>query len=411
MLWLLILLVPVAFSRTAQENFRLPKLLISECLALASLIFLAWRWRALERIEWRTALRQPVILAILPVLAVATSGLLTSSHPLHVREALVSLWIGAVCMICWSFALTGDEHRDLLRGMVIPATVLSLLAVLQFHQLFNPFRFEHEVNERIGLTSLAGSAFDLAAYLVVPCLIAQLAAWQERSLAWRVVWVLIAALCFYAMLATRTLTALAAVFVGSLVLWLWLLPRQRVAAAALILIVGVASSVAFSPLRERLERKIVGLRKGEVNRVLTGRLDGWRTAWWMFSENPVSGVGHGAYRAEFGLAKQALHRDGVRFYRSQHQVHFTNAHSEFLHVLAEWGALGVAALLWGIAMLIRTLRRSAMERPEAALKWAAVVALAILALTNFPFHIALSGYPALLLLSWVFAAEIRERPA
>ena len=403
-LWLLFLLVPVAFSRTAQENFRLPKLLLSEGLGLASLLLLSWRLRTVERIDWRAALRRPSVLAMLPLLAVATSGLLTSAHPLHVREGLVSLWIAVACGVGWSFALSSAEHRALLRGMIIPATALSVLAILQFHELFNPFRFEREVGERIGLTSLAGSAFDLAAYLVLPCLSAQVAVFEAKSVGLRWAWGLAGGVCLYAIAASQTLTALAALGLGSIVLWLRLLPRRRSGVALLLIAaIGAALALGVGPLRERLSRKAAALSRGDVNRVLTGRLDGWRAALWMLRQKPLTGVGHGAYRAEFGLAKEALRRQGVRFYRSQHQVHFSNAHSDFLDTLAELGVAGGVALSWGIYLLIRTLRRCSAERSDLALMSAALVVLSILALTNFPFHIALAGYPALLWISWIFA--------
>ena len=58
-LWLLFWLTPVVFSRTAHESFRLPKLLLSDCVALASLVVLSLRLRRIERIDGRDFLRQP----------------------------------------------------------------------------------------------------------------------------------------------------------------------------------------------------------------------------------------------------------------------------------------------------------------------------------------------------------------
>ncbi len=408
-LWALFLLVPMVFSRTAHESFRLPKLLLAECLGLASLVLLSWRLRTVERIDVRALLRQPVVLAVLPLLALASLGLITSEHPLHVREGLVSLWIGAACLIGWSLALSADEHRKLLQGLALPATVLSALAILQYHGLFTPFRFEREVGERIGLTSLAGGAFDLAAYLVLPLLWIQARLlFDEGAGRMRWLWWLAAVVCLYAMIATQTLTALVALVAGSLVLWLARLPRRRFLAFAAVLAVAVtAVGVGFAPLRQRIERKLDSLRGGDLNTVLTGRLDGWRAAVWMLGEEPWTGVGHGAYRAEYGTAKGALVEQGVKFYPRQHRVYFTNAHSDVLEALAEWGLAAAAVLAWGAWLVLRDLRRLASSggRADVALMWAGVVVLVILALTNFPFRIALVAYPALLFLSWIFAAR------
>ncbi len=407
-LWLLFLLVPLAYSRTAHESFRLPKLLLSECLGLASLVLLALRLRSVERIDWKAFFRQPVVLAVLPVLAVASLGLATSEHPLHVRQALVSLWIGAACLVGWSLALSAEEHFKLLRGLILPAVVLSIAAILQFHELFTLFEFERNVGERIGLTSFAGGAFDLAAYLVIPCLFLQSSLRAGVAGRWR--WALAAALavCAYAMVVTQTLTALLALAIGSLMLWFTWLPRRRfVGFAASIALAGLVLGLGFAPLRQRLDRKLDSLLRGDVNQVLTGRLDGWRAAVWMLKEEPLTGVGHGAYRAEFGTAKNALWHQGVRFYRSQHQVYFTNAHSDLLAALAEWGLPAAVVLLWASGLLIRGLRR---EHDNIELMSAGLVVLVILALTNFPFRIALVAYPAILFMSWIFAAHREASP-
>ncbi len=407
-LWLLIPLVPVIFSRTAHDNFRLPKLLLSECLGLASLVFFGWRLGTIGRIDWRAFFRQPVVLAVLPVLVLASSGLITSDHPLHVREALVSLWIGAACLVGWSLALSVGEHKHLLRGLALPATVLSILAILQYHGWFTPFEFERRVGERIGLTSLAGGAFDLSAYLVLPCLLIQASLRAEPAPRWRWVWGLMAALCAYAMVATQTLTALAGLIIGSLILWSASLPRRRLIALVVVSALALgAVGVGFAPLRQRLERKLDSLRSGDLNTVLTGRLDGWRAATWMVAQHPWAGVGHGAYRAEYGTAKGALVSQGIKFYPRQHRVYFTNAHSDVLEALAEWGLAAAVVLAWGGWMVILSLRRLAKAGggADVGLMAAGLAGLVILALANFPFRIALVAFPALLFLSWIFAAE------
>ena len=132
----------------------------------------------------------------------------------------------------------------------------------------------------------------------------------------------------------------------------------------------------------------------------------------MLRQEPLTGVGHGAYRAEFGNAKDALWHQGIRFYRSQHRVYFTNAHSDVLEALAEWGLLAAAVLAWGGFLLVRGLResaraerRSAGGRTDSQLMAAGLVVLVILGLTNFPFRIALVAYPAILFISWIFATQ------
>jgi O-antigen ligase len=419
--WLLIVAVvalpALFFAPAAKENFRLPKLLVTEGIGLASLAWLAFRARG-GAFDLRRFLRRPVVLAVVPLVAVAASGLLTSAHPLHVRQGLTSLVIGAACLVGWSLGLGAREHRRILGALTVPAAILALIAIGQFHQLFKPFEFQDYVKDRIAITSLAGGPFDLAGYLVLPMLIVQVGLFRAAGPGRRWAWGLGLAVGAYTIALTQTLTAIAALTAASLVLWLGLLPWRRVAAVtAMVVLVGGGLAAGIAPLRERIVKKTADLTRGELNDLLSGRLDGWRAALWMFERHPLAGVGHGAYRAEFGTARLALWEEGERFYRRQHQTYFSNAHSEPLEVLAESGLPGVLALGWALWLLLRQLRRKcrgdppAFERTEAALAWAGMTALAVLSLANFPMRIALVAYPYLLLTSRIFAPEDETAPA
>ncbi|MEM1207039.1 MAG: O-antigen ligase family protein [Acidobacteriota bacterium] len=410
-LWLLILLPPVIFLPGLKENFRLPKQLLSEVLALLALLLLAVRLFAVQRVDWRRVLRHPAVLAVSPLVLVALLGLVTSDHTVRVRQGLVSLGIGAASLVAWSLALSRRERWRLLRATAAPAILLSVVAILQFHGLYEPFRFEGQITERLAVTSLAGSAFDLAAFLLLPLLVAQVALLtQRRSTPALLGWGAVLVTGCWALLASQTLTVLVAFGIASLVLWLQLLPARRLLPwVAGLTAVAVAATLLVTPLRHRLEEKASSLGDGEVNRFLTGRLDGWRAAWWMFREHPVAGVGHGAYRAEFGTAKLALAQEGVSFFRGQHQVFFTNAHNEVLEVAAETGILGLAALGWGGWLLWGCWRRSrprigplGAPKKERALASAVLVAMALVAATNFPFRASMLAFPWILFLSGLF---------
>jgi tetratricopeptide (TPR) repeat protein len=118
----------------------------------------------------------------------------------------------------------------------------------------------------------------------------------------------------------------------------------------------------------------------------------------MLGRHPLTGVGHGAYLPEFVPAKLALLDRGVRFFPDRTLSVFANAHDELLTAAAEWGVPGHLALGWGIWVLLAELRRLPPERRPLA--GAGTAALAVLALVDFPFHVALVAYPALLFLSW-----------
>lgn len=404
-IWLLILVAPLLVFPTAKEAFRLPKLMTSGWLALASLLFFAWELRSAGTIRPAEIWRRPAVRALLPILLVATASLFATDHPLHAREGLADLWIGVAALIGWSLALEPRRLERLLFGLLVPASLLALLGILQFHQIYQPFPFTGiGYDPRLSVTSFAGNPGDLAAYLVLPCLIAQFVI-ARRTGGARLLAGAALVLCLYAVALTQTLAALASLAVGSLLLWALLMPPRRAAilfgggaALALVLVLAIA------PLRERLTAKAGQALAGDWNSVLTGRLDGWRAAALMLREHPLTGVGHGAYRPEYVPAALTLMDRGVELYPEHVQPVFANAHNEYLEAAAEWGIAGILALLWGLRVLIATLRRSRGEREggEQALAWAGVAALAVLSLVYFPFRIALVAFPAILFLSWVF---------
>lgn len=416
----LLVLAAVVVLPAAKDSFRLPKLMLSGWLGLASLLPLTWRLREAGTLGLRRLVSSPVVQAVVPLLAAATLGLATTAHPAHVRQALADLWIGAACLVGWSLALPAARLRRLLDLLQLPATLLAAVAVLQFHGLWKPLLFVGgEETRRMGITSLAGNPGDLGAYLVLPCLLAQAALWERRRRAW--LWGAALALDLYALVLCQSLTALAGLLAGSLVLWWKLLPRRRFVVVVVVAAAGLAVATAgVPPLRQRVAAKARSLEQGHVNLFLTGRLDGWRAAAWMFRQHPLVGVGHGAYQAVFTEAKLTLLDEGVRFLAAQQNPTFANAHNEYLEVAADCGVVGLAALVWGLVVLVRRLRRIDGRRgppggerggADAALAWAGVVAAAVLALTFFPLRTAVVAYPLLLMLAWVFASAAGEEPA
>jgi O-Antigen ligase len=385
-LWLLAVVVPLYFVPSAKDPFRLPKLMLAEWLAIASLVPLAWALRRVEVVRWRDLWGQPAIRALLPLLAVATAGLATSAHPLHVRAALADLWIGAACLVGWSAALPARRLERVLVGLLLPAAALAVIGILQFHGL-QPLAVAPALGgARYTVTSTAGNTGDFAAFLVLPCLVAQ---WRlargaaavsggstaaggsagerdagggRRRLGRRWGWLAAAlVLCAYAVAVTQTLAALVALLLGSLTFWFGSLRRggaglrwlAAACAAAALLAVGAVAAVPA--LRGRVAEKVSLARRGEWNHVLTGRLDGWRTALWMLERHPWAGVGQGAFRAEFVPAKLALLDRGAAFLSGEQQ-NFVNAHDEPLEVGADLGVPGLLALAWALVVVTAAAR-------------------------------------------------------
>ena len=399
-LWAAVLVPPLVLFPTAIDAFRLPKLLAAEILGLLSLVALVFRLRALNRVP-ATVWRSPVVLAVVPLLLVASLGVFASDHPEHVRRALGSLWIGAACLVGWSLGLTGQELRRYVAAAVAPASLLAVLAILQYHGGFQPFGFaDIRPEARLAVVSLAGNAGDLGAYLSLACLLAQERAAAAARRRWT--WVAAAFVCAYGAVVSQTLTAIVALAAGSALFWLLLLPRRRAwAAAALATVLAAGVLVGVPELRHRMALIGRALGSGDLGFVVSYRLDGWRAALWMLRRHPWSGVGHGAYVTEYAPAKLALLERGGVFSPAPGSATFEHAHNEYLQVAAELGWPGVAALAWGLAGLARGARRRPPGAPR-AIAWAG---LALLAASHFPFRLALTGYPALLLLAWLLRDE------
>ena len=414
-LWLLVLVTPLVFAPVAKESFRQPKLLAAEWLVLASLTCLAWGLSRVERVGLADLWRPAAARIVLPILAVATLGLAFTPHPLHARDALIDLWIGAAALVGWSVALSASRLERLLRGLLWPAFLLALIGIAQYHGVWQPLELANlKEGSRLAITSLAGNPGDLAAFLVLPCLVAQdllrrrTAGWGSPATGGTA---LALAVSVYALLLTQTLAAVAALLAGSVLLWGARMPRRR---AALLLAGGVLAGALVAavvpPLRARVVEKGREMARGNWNAVFSGRFDGWRTAAWMFERHPLAGVGQGAYQAEFAPAKLALIDRGAVFYPGLTQGSaFENAHNDILESAAEWGIPGLLALAWGLWVLLGALRQKAGDTAGApadrALAWAGTAALAVLSLVDFPFRIALVAFPALLFLSWVLRRE------
>lgn len=416
--WLLILLPPFVFRTDSTDNFRLPKLQLSETLAGLALAFLAWRLAGIEKLDLAALGRrlrgEPALLAVLPLLLVAGLGAFASPHPERTWGALASLAVGAALLVGLALGLREGERERLLRLLCWPAALLAALAILQFHDLVHPFGFDRETTERLQLTSLAGGAFDLSGYLLLPALFALRELHRAATRGSRVFWGVFAVLFVYGIAVSQTLTVLIGFLAGCLVLGFFLFRRHfwrivgGLAALALLLMLVVP------PLRGRVEHARQAIADQDYNQLLSGRLDGWRVARRMLADHPGLGVGHGAFRSEFGATKIELTREGTVFFLGHRGAYFTNAHNDLLESGAELGWPGILAVLWGAALVFRQAWRRRLAGAPAervGLELAALVGMTLVALANFPFHVALIAYPWLILLSGALSRDGAEAPA
>jgi O-antigen ligase len=410
---LLLIVTPLIVLTDQKEGFRLAQGLASGWLGLASLAIASLALRHAGRIDAADLWRRPALRALAPLLLVVAAGGFFTAHPAHFRAAFADFAIGVACLIGWSIALRETTLRRALAWTIPSATIVALLALDQFaRELGSGLGLLDWLpisapTARLRLTSTLGNPGDVASFLVLPTLIAlsrlRAAGRNERVALAAALIVMLAAIA-----ATATLAATAAVIAGGAVWW-WMSSVRRgnpnappsrtmVLAIALLVIAGAATMVVSSPLRTRVAEKVGQLARGELNALLTGRIDGWRTAWAMLRREPITGVGQGAFRAEFVDTRLALEAQGVPFYGEQLHIVLSTPHNEALSVAAEQGLPGLAALAWALWCLGAAARRRRLP----ALAWSGLVALGLLACVSFPLHVAAVAWPWLLFLAWMF---------
>ena len=402
----LILVTPFIVAPAGKESFRLPQGLTAGWLALLSLALVfgpPGGTRGLIVSIWR----QSALRALAPLTVVVALGGWLTAHPVHFTAAFADFLIAVTCLVVWTMAIEAAVFWRLLGWTIVPGVIV---AVLGLDQSFNwlgllDWLQVQAPTERLRLTSTLGNPGDLAAFVVLPLLVAlSRLARARRKQRFALVLAIVtmgAVLAITGTLAALTAAGLAAAVQLGLAMRRRSLLDRRMALATAALVSAVAILAVATPLGPRVSDKIGQLARGDVNAFLTGRLDGWRAAMDMLRRQPLSGVGHGAFRAAYADTRLALIERGVPVFAEQTNVMMATPHNEPLSVAAEQGAPGILALAWAVWCLYRAARRVS-DDAERATAWSGLAALAALATVWFPFHAPAVAWPWLLLLAWVF---------
>lgn len=404
----LLVVTPFIVAPESKESFRTIKMLVSGLLGLLSIAVANVGLDAPARVDWRALGRRLTVRALLPLALVVACGVLWTRHPAHFRESAADLAIGVACTIAWSLAFPAALLR---RALLWSAGASAGVAILTLDQAFGLVGILDGLHvtaptDRLAITATLGNPGDVGASLVLPLLVC-LHAWPRAQGGWRRAALgggiaLMAAALF----ATTTLAAVAAIGAGVAALaWFAVKPKTtspsvRWAAGALALALAAGAVLAVGPVRARVARVVAAARAGDLNTVLTGRLDGWRTAAELTRRSPLTGVGQGGFRAEYADSRLRLMDQGTPFYAEQTQVMFATPHNEFLSVAAETGWPGLLALAWGVWCVAVTTWRM-RDGSNRALASAGVIALGLLALAWFPMHVAAVAWPWLVWLAWL----------
>jgi len=253
---------------------------------------------------------------------------------------------------------------------------------------------------RFFAAGLIGNAGDVGMALVVPALLLFTAASEPGTNARRRS---LAALglvpTLLGLLATESVGPALAFGAGTIVFVALDLRRRRLALGAIVFAALLAGATGAG---RRALVKLDQLRKGDVAAASTQRDIGILAAREMLRARTLLGTGPGAFSNRFVPARLAAEEHaGRRLWHRSGSAHFDNAHSEPVTLAAEAGLpAACAATTAALALFVGLLARRREEKtpplpaPTTDALFAALCAMALLALGDFPLRIAVASGPA-----------------
>lgn len=165
-----------------------------------------------------------------------------------------------------------------------------------------------------------------------------------------------------------------------------------IGAFLVMMVVGIVW-VGGDPLAARLEsvsKEFEG--KGAGNYSNTMRAQIWPASWQLAKDNPIAGVGVGAY----WIAITKSHNASGEFTPQQ-------AHNDYLEILASAGVIGVACCIWFIVLFLKELTRRARDfqggLPAHVIgALAGIFAVALHSVTDFGLHVTINSVLFMLLI-------------
>jgi O-antigen ligase len=376
-------LTPLVMSWNGADHFRLPKQLLLIALAIVC-TGVVGAGLVLRRIEWPRDLRVPVAIAGGGLTWAVASTIASSNRALSL-QALV--WGASVAVLFLIMAVALRRVRPVLlaAAMFVPGVANAILLLLQASRVWNPWTFEEGMPERLMRNALLGNPNDVGAYLAVVTLFA--VAMFAASRRWYYLPVI--AITGAALLATETLTAIAALTVALMAMLIVARPRLGTLVALIAPPVLLAVLLLYPPTHARLRTLQTSVRANAWGQVMSGRLPAFLVAWEIFRDHPLLGAGPGTYKFHYvpyyAKVEQQYPRAVIDV--AEGGTIFAQTHNDHLQLLAEIGLPGYLLVTLGMAVLaVRGSRRSTglarlLSVPTATL-------LLVLMLASFPLQLA-----------------------
>lgn len=385
-----VLLVPLFVSPAGDESFRLPKMLLLAAFGIVLTAILLIRWVRSRPV----LLSRPVRTFLICVAGVFTLSLIFSTHPMSsVKSSLTVVSCIAVGIAALDYATRGATHRSLW-FIIAPAVINSLLVMLQFFEIWNPFLGRTTDENQLHVlrrTGLQGNTNDLGGLLVFPILASLLLCRLTTGRA-RLFAISSAVLMLIATVIASSITSYIALLLSAVVLFASTSRRALLSSLGVLLLLATVGS-SIPPVRDRASRLKTQMTQGGIDGLLSGRLIAFDAAMLAFREDPVTGVGPGRFSGEFfRYRNEAISRFGrTRYYEPSLTRNYAEVHNDYLQLLAETGVPGFTLFIVFMLFISRSAMR-AMTRPGASqlllLGVPGVVSLATLSLAHFPLQLS-----------------------
>mgnify|MGYP002641527600 CR=1 FL=1 len=151
----------------------------------------------------------------------------------------------------------------------------------------------------------------------------------------------------------------------------------------------------------------------QVKRINIGdghaRLPAWANTVEMIKDNPISGVGIGQWQTKYPLYYDKVMKDVI----FNENIRLKRLHNEYLEVLANFGIIGYAFLLWIALIIIKLLWRILLNvdhrfRVELLGVSLGLIGFSIVAMFSFPLRVFLPGFLLMIFFALVVLGSKEE---
>jgi O-antigen ligase len=406
--WLLaafVVAIPLVITR-GENVYRLPKELLFQ--AAGIIVFAACAIQTLlQRDRGILDRLRRHRLPLLMTLAVIVWTAIATAASTQKALSLGTLRWTAISAAFFLAALALAETRPVLAAAIptLGAAPNAVMALLQRLQIWNPFTFQEETPLRARITAMLGNPNDLGGYLLLPILAAFVLALVHRG---RLRWLFAAAgaVLTAGLLASATLTALAALATAGGVLLLRTSRRAALAAGGFAAVAAIVLLLIDNPVRTRVLDVARQVRAGNLQTATSLRLQSFTVAWLMVRDHPLTGVGPGCFGYWYIPYSVLTYTDHPEFIG--YSGNFHDVHNDHLQFLATAGVPGYALFLAALWLLVRRSfgppGRDARDRFARMFALPAAAGIAVLALGHFAFELAVTVsvflYYAALAIAW-----------